>query len=213
MNDQNQSQEQTQNAPAKKPFYKKWWVMVILFIFIIIVIGNSSDNKKTEPMAEAPVPTKNPEEIINTNQNKPVEIKNEESKNSQTDTIIDIRSIVNKTPEEVVSILGEAEKSEKVKPSGTACVSTSCDEKTFQSGKYEIVFINNKADWVTINLDSTQELKENSIKLIGLPETKPSLNNKSILTRWENIENIKEISFFDNGSGKIEYIYIKANSN
>lgn len=47
MSEQNQSMEQTQNAPAKKPWYKKWWVIVIGVIIVIAIIGNSGDDNNS----------------------------------------------------------------------------------------------------------------------------------------------------------------------
>lgn len=53
MSENNQSQEQTQNAPAKKAWYKKWWVIAIGIIILIGIIGSSSDDKnKTQIVSE-----------------------------------------------------------------------------------------------------------------------------------------------------------------
>lgn len=82
----------------------------------------------------------------------------------------------------------------------------------FQSEKYEVLFINNVADWITINNTSNNILDENVIQLLGLPKTSPSFNNISTVLRWDNLDGIKEISFFNNGSDKIDYIYIKVNT-
>lgn len=51
MSENNQSQGQTQNAPTKKAWYKKWWVITIGVIILIGIIGNSSDNKSKTPTA------------------------------------------------------------------------------------------------------------------------------------------------------------------
>ena len=53
-------------------------------------------------------------------------------------------------------------------------------------------------------------LDEGVITLLGLPESSPAFNNPSNVLRWENVAGIKEISFFSDGSGGIEYIYVKA---
>lgn len=48
MSENQQSQGQTQNAPIKKPFYKKWWFIAIAII-ILYAIGSSAikDANKT----------------------------------------------------------------------------------------------------------------------------------------------------------------------
>lgn len=69
MIEQTQSSEQTQNAPVKKIWYKRWWaIMAGVFIFMII-IGNSEDNKKQEE--------KQPTQVAQVN------TANQESKNAQ----------------------------------------------------------------------------------------------------------------------------------
>jgi len=123
--------------------------------------------------------------------------------------IINIHEILNKSFNEIEKVLGKADEIKKVSPSGTSCTNNPCDKGLFQSGKYEIVFIDNKSSWITIIPNDSYSLNEESIELIGLPKTKPSLNNKSSLIKWENIDDIKEVSFFDNGSEEIDYIYLK----
>lgn len=51
MNEQNQSPGQTQNAPTKKPWYKKWWVIAIGVVILIGVIGSSGEDKKDDKSA------------------------------------------------------------------------------------------------------------------------------------------------------------------
>lgn len=54
MGEQNQSSGQTQNAPAKKPWYKKWWIITIGVFIILGVIGSSyGDDKNNNQTQEA----------------------------------------------------------------------------------------------------------------------------------------------------------------
>ncbi len=48
MNENNQSQGQTQNTPTKKPWHKKWWVIVIGVVVFIGIIGNSGEEKSKQ---------------------------------------------------------------------------------------------------------------------------------------------------------------------
>lgn len=68
-----------------------------------------------------------------------------------------------------------------------------------------------KADWITINQVSDKDLNKDAIALLGLPKSDPAAETATVL-RWENVEGIKEISVFNNGSNKIDYIYVKANT-
>ena len=123
--------------------------------------------------------------------------------------IISIKDIVGKTKEEVANLLGKSEKAEKVKPSNTPCAKYGCDKIFYQGGKFEVVFINDKADWITINNTSEYSLDDNAITLLGLNQSKATFKNVSSVIRWEQIEGINEISFFNNGSNKVDYIYVK----
>lgn len=130
----------------------------------------------------------------------------------EIEKVININDIANKSIGEVNKILGAPTDKEKVAPSGTPCKKNPCDKLYYQNGKYEIVFINNVADWITINNVSNLPLNESVIYSIGLPASKPSFSNPSTVIRWTAINNIKEISFFNNGSNKVNYIYIKVNT-
>ncbi|MFV5685891.1 hypothetical protein ACM55I_10600 [Flavobacterium sp. GB2R13] len=129
--------------------------------------------------------------------------------NSKKEIIIDVSSIIGKNKTEIEKILGKPDNVEMIKPSNTPCVNVPCEKANYQSDKFEIVFINDKSDWITINKVSEFEINNENIELLGLELREPSSNNPGNVTKWNNIENIKEISIFDNGSGKIDYIYIK----
>ena len=124
---------------------------------------------------------------------------------SSIEAIIDIKSIVGKNQSEVEKILGTAEKTEKLIVNGQ-----SCDNVYYQYGEIEIVYINDKADWITIYMTSAYEMTRSAIQLLDLPYKKPSYFNPESAIRWEYYEGIKEISFFPGLEGKIFFIYIKA---
>ena len=119
--------------------------------------------------------------------------------------IVNVSEIIGKNKIEIEKILGKPDNTEMVKPSNTPC-----EKANYQSDKFEIVFINDKSDWITINKLSENEINNENIELLGLKSAEPSFDNPGNVKKWNNIVNIKEISVFDNGSGKIDYIYIKA---
>jgi len=161
-----------------------------LFFFILSLLicscGDSSSKEADKTSGE------------NTNQTKPA-----------ASSVVNLPGIAGKTMAEVEAVLGKAESTEKANPSGTPCKENPCDKAFYQSGKFEILFINGKSDWITINNLSDHELSENNIELLGLPRSAPAFNNPAITIRWEAVEGIKTISFFNNGSGKIDYVNIK----
>jgi len=131
----------------------------------------------------------------------------------QKENIINVKTIIGKTESEIEKTLGKAESSEKVSPSSTPCKNNPCEKKFYQNNKFEIVYIDGKSDWITINDVSTFNCDAENIVLLGLPSTAPSFDNPSNVIRWNDIENIKEVDFFNNGEDKIDYIYIKAFTN
>ncbi|MBE8725121.1 hypothetical protein [Flavobacterium hungaricum] len=145
----------------------------------------------------------------NSKKNQVENVSNENLETPKKELIIDVLSIVGKDKTTVEKVLGKPENIEKVKPSNTPCADKGCDKLIYKSGKYEVVFINDKADWITIYDVSNFETTVDAIELLGLKSANPDFNSPNNVIRWKNINNILEINFFDNGSGKINYIYIK----
>ncbi|MFV8359715.1 hypothetical protein [Flavobacterium sp. LS1P3] len=131
-----------------------------------------------------------------------------ENENDSNKNIIDVKTIIGKTESEIEKILGKAENSEKISPSNTPCKDIPCEKKFYQKNKFEIVFIDGKSDWITINNISNFDFNSENITLLGLSSTVPSFEN-TISIKWNDIENINDVTFFNNGENKIEYIYIK----
>ena len=61
---------------------------------------------------------------------------------------IDLSFVVGKNYEQVEAELGEPSRTQHVNPSNTPCP---CLKVYFKGGDVEILFINGKADWITIN--------------------------------------------------------------
>jgi hypothetical protein len=62
--------------------------------------------------------------------------------------IVDVDLLASKSEPEILKILGSPQKSETVNPSKTPCP---CPKNYYSDGVIEIVFINGKADWITVN--------------------------------------------------------------
>lgn len=135
--------------------------------------------------------------------------KEEMAQKVNTVVVIDIMKIAGKSASDVEKILGKPSSVDKVKPGRTPCETKGCKKATYQDGKFEIVYINDVADWITIDDVSSVTLDESAITTLSLINVKPSFSNPPVVIRWSNVNGIKEISFFNNGQNKVEYIYIK----
>lgn len=109
----------------------------------------------------------------------------------------------------VATVLGAPSKVEVVRPNNTPCQSEPCQKAIYQKGKYEIVFINGLADWITINKTLAYRFDTSAIEELGLPDERPSFNNPESVIRWQNIDGLREVSIFNNGSDRVAYFYIK----
>lgn len=105
-----------------------------------------------------------------------------------------IEDIANKSLSEVEKVLGKSESAEKV--TGYPCEKSDCNRETFQDGKYEIIFKQGKADRITINQVPNLTASTDAIEILGLPDSEPSFANEGTVIRWENGNDLKEVSFF-----------------
>lgn len=114
------------------------------------------------------------------------------------DTIIDIMKIASQPKNKVDSIL----KLDKFSNSkyGNKC--------SYNKEQYEIVYINGKSDWITINKLGDIKYAETALQSIGLAKAGATFKNDNTI-RWTNISGFLEISLFPGQNGKADYIYIK----
>ncbi|MGK7369435.1 MAG: hypothetical protein ACNS64_04410, partial [Candidatus Halalkalibacterium sp. M3_1C_030] len=96
-----------------------------------------------------------------------------------------------------------AEKNENI--NGYPCEEKeNCKKAFYQNGKIEIIFKDEKASRITINDTPDFTANEKALKNLGLDaEKEPTFKNPGNVVRWENINNISEVSFFP------DYILIK----
>lgn len=99
----------------------------------------------------------------------------------QKTLILDLPKVANKTEKEVETILGKAERTEKVK--GYPCEKTNCQRAFYSSDKYEIIFKEGKANRITINKTSDYTSDENALENFGLQVEKPTFKNPCLLPK------------------------------
>lgn len=117
------------------------------------------------------------------------------------ETMVDINLIANKDMEAVQAFIGEAD---SCKPSKYG---QKCD---YNHGDIEILFIDQKADWITINSLEGLPFNDDSITLLGIPGIPPTVNNK-FDKHWEQVPGLISVTIFG-GSNGISYAYIKVSS-
>jgi len=117
---------------------------------------------------------------------------------AHAEVIVDVTKIAGKSEKEVSAYLGMPSSCGKSKY-GNKC--------QYGKGETEIVFINSKADWITIEGIDQIPFSKAILEALGLKEATPSFINASTM-RWESIQGLKEVSLFKGASGS-DYAYIK----
>lgn len=112
--------------------------------------------------------------------------------------VLDISKIAGKNEKEVSNYLGNP----------ISCSSSKYGKKCqYKKGETEIIFINKKADWITVEAIDNIPFNENAISALGLKTGKPSFSSSNAL-RWESKQNLLEVSIFK-GVSNCDYAYIK----
>ena len=97
-----------------------------------------------------------------------------------------------------ISGIGKPSKQEKTK---------SGPKLYYKDGKVEVVFINGKADWITVSGMSGVPFDANAIEALGLKPEPPTFKN-SFLIRWEPHSTYHSISVIGL-NGKVDYAYVQ----
>lgn len=116
--------------------------------------------------------------------------------------LLDIRAIAAHAEVETHPHLGKPTDTKSVKINGK-----NYPKCSYKDGAVEIVYINGKADWITITLKNGT-FDKTALGIIGLPIADPTFSSQNVL-RWENYEGIRDLSLFSKPDGTIDYFYIK----
>lgn len=112
--------------------------------------------------------------------------------------IVDVPKIAGKSLAEVSAILGEPTSCEMVKQ-GQKCL--------FSAGETEVVFISEKADWITVEALDSAPYSSDALPVLGFEKANPVFSSENVI-RWSNIPGFMEISLFP-GTTSVDYAYIK----
>ncbi len=117
---------------------------------------------------------------------------------AHAEAIFDVTKVAGKSEKEVSAYLGEPSSCAKSK-NGKKC--------QYIKGETEIVFINSKADWITVEGIDQVPFSKSALGALGLKDANPSFSN-AFTMRWESIQGLMEISLFK-GEYASDYAYIK----
>lgn len=118
---------------------------------------------------------------------------------SFTAPLIDVLKVVGKNPLQVSEVLGTP----------TGCAESKYGRKcAYSIAETEIVFINGKADWITVNGIDNVPFDNEVLTSLGIKPKAPVFKN-SFTLRWTSIQGLKEVTVFK-GVKNSDYAYIKA---
>ncbi len=114
------------------------------------------------------------------------------------DVLVDVRALAGQSKDDVASIMGTPLQCSKSKY-GEKCA--------YELVETEIVFIDGKADWITVEGIDDAPYSNDTIELLGLESTAPSFEN-AFTKRWDSVDGFRSVSLFK-GASNADYAYIK----
>jgi hypothetical protein len=125
----------------------------------------------------------------------------------QPTTFLNVTKIAKQPKDVVDAYLGAPNFHETISPSNAPCP---CEKYSYKESNIEIVFMNNKADWITVY--KMNEIKYDSasiLKALGLKYTTPFLRDDYVI-KWNDFDGFDQLSAFGDGKGQLSYIFLKA---
>lgn len=115
------------------------------------------------------------------------------------DVLIDVPALAGKNKLEVSELIG----------SPVSCAISKYGEKCqFEKAETEIVFIEGRADWITVEGLDEIPFSNSTLEFLGFASRKPTFSN-SFTKRWEPLQGLRSVSLFKGGDNS-DYAYIKA---
>lgn len=116
-----------------------------------------------------------------------------------TAEVVRIGEIAGRTPDQLKAVLGA--------PLGCedSLYSIRCN---YSPGATEVVFIDGKADWITVKALGETKLDPAALPRIGLAQTPPAITEPTRLL-WSNLAGLREVQAVGDGE-RVEFIRVKA---
>lgn len=114
--------------------------------------------------------------------------------------------VAKKSKTEVDAYLGEPIRHETISPSNAPCP---CESYLYKDGNIEIVFMSDKADWITVNnMNSIDYTPAAILQALGIQFGEPIIQRDNVM-KWNDFGGYDQISVFGDGKGKAMYAFIK----
>ena len=121
--------------------------------------------------------------------------------------VVDIPSIANKTEAEVATVLGQPTGQDTIRNNGKRY-----PKRIYRNGDIDIVFVDGRADWITVFGQGRLPYGTGVLAALGLPYRTPTFENPPAVIRWSNIRGIHEVSVFPGKNGRAYYAYVLINT-
>jgi len=121
--------------------------------------------------------------------------------------VVDVPAIAGKRPAQVAAILGTPTATETIRSHGKPL-----PKRIYRNGDVEVVYVDGKADWITVFGQGQLPFGPEVLSALGLPSTPPSFFNPLGVIRWERISGLRTVSVFPNPDGHAHYAYILVNT-
>jgi hypothetical protein len=117
---------------------------------------------------------------------------------------VEVLAIAGKTPAEVEAVLGAPSSRGTARHGGA-----SLPQHFYKGGAIEVVYVDGKADWITISRLGSVRFGEQALEAIGLTPTAPTFSSRVVM-RWDRIQGLREVSIFPTDARRVDYAYILA---
>jgi hypothetical protein len=114
--------------------------------------------------------------------------------------ILDVPKVVGRSRDQVAEMIGPPVSCEDVKE-GTKCI--------YDQVGTEIVFIDGKADWITVSRLGDARFESATLARLGLEPSNASFASEAVM-RWSEHEGLLEVSLFPGQGGAVDYALVKA---
>jgi hypothetical protein len=113
--------------------------------------------------------------------------------------VLALPAIAGKPPGAVAKLLGQPSSQEKTKYG---------PKNSYQGGKIEVVFIEGKADWITVSDMGKVPFDAKAIESLGLKLGAPDFRGPAVI-RWDAQGGYNSVSVFPLKNGMVDYVYLK----
>lgn len=170
----------------------KLWLATTVVLTVIIFYNCKFDSSKQAANGSTAQEISNPD--------------TQKSDEKQT-TFLNVTKIAKQPKDVVDGYLGAPNFHETISPSNAPCP---CEKYFYKESNIEVVFMNSKADWITVY--KMNEIKYDSIsilKALGLKYTSPFRQDDYVI-KWNDFDGFDQLSAFGDGKGGLSYIFLKA---